>query len=127
MQKSINNEATKVKLLTEVIIDGMKTNKAEDIVLLDLTKIDNAVCKYFVICTGTSSTHIDGIAGSITRTTRNELKERPWHVEGKGTNEWVLLDFVDVVVHVFSKELRNYYDLEELWADALRLDVKNDD
>ena len=127
MQKKINNEATKVKLLTEVIIDGMKTNKAEDIVLLDLTKIENAVCKYFIICTGTSSTHIDGISSSITRTTRNELKERPWHVEGKGVNEWVLLDYVDVVIHVFSEDLRNYYDLEELWADAVRLDINNED
>jgi len=122
MRKKI--ESKNATLLTEVVIEGMKNNKAEDIVLLDLGGIENAVCKYFVICTGKSSTQIEGIANSIVRTTREELKERPWHQEGKGTSEWILLDYVDVVIHVFSKELRAYYELEELWADAKRTEIE---
>lgn len=104
--------------LSEVIIEGIQENKGEDIVLLDLRDVENAVTKFFIICTGTSSTQIEGIANAVVRNTRKVLKEKPWHQEGKGVNEWVLLDYVNVVVHIFSEEKRGYYDLEELWADA---------
>lgn len=104
----------------------MKDNKANDIVVLDLRKVKNAVTDFFVICTGTSSTQIEGIAGSVTRLTRKELKERPWHQEGKGTSEWILLDYVNVVVHIFSQELRDFYEVEELWADAVRREVETE-
>ena len=104
--------------LSEVIIDGIQENKGEDIVLLDLRDVDNAVTQFFIICTGNSSTQIEGIANAVVRNTRKILKERPWHKEGKGTDEWVLLDYVDVVVHIFSEEKRSFYDLEDLWADA---------
>lgn len=116
MRKKI--ESKNAELLTEVVIEGMKDNKAEDIVLLDLSEIENAVCKFFVICTGSSSTQIEGIANAVIRKTRADLKERPWNQDGKGNSEWILLDYVDVVIHIFSKELRGYYELEELWADA---------
>ena len=109
--------------LCEVIVEGMKDNKASDIVVLDLREVENAVTDYFVICTGTSNTQIEGIAQSIIRLTRNTLKERPWHKEGQGNSDWVLIDYVSVVVHIFSRELRAFYDLEELWADAKREEV----
>lgn len=111
--------------LAEVIVEGMKDNKAKDIVILNLKDVHNAVTDYFVLCTGDSSTQIDGIASSVVRLTRKELKERPWHQEGKGTSQWVLLDYVNVVVHIFSEELRTYYDVEEMWSDAEKTIVPN--
>ncbi len=114
------------ELLSKVIVEGMMDNKAKDIVVLDLREVENAVTDFFVIGTGDSSTQIEGIASSVTRLTRKELKERPWHQEGKGTSEWVLLDYVSVVAHVFSQELRDFYEIEEMWADAKRTEIDTD-
>jgi ribosome-associated protein len=111
--------------LCDAIVEGMQENKAKDIVVLDLREISNAVCDYFVICSGESSTQVDGISSSVTRFTRKELKEKPWHIEGKTSSEWVLLDYVNVVVHIFYKDARPFYDLEDLWADAKRTDIPN--
>jgi ribosome-associated protein len=116
---------TNSKLLCDTIVEGMQENKAKDIVVLDLRDISSAVADFFVICTGDSSTHIDGITSSLIRYTRNNIKERPWHVEGKGINEWVLIDYASVVAHVFYPSTRDFYDLEDLWADAKRVDVPN--
>lgn len=113
------------KILCDTIVEGMQENKAQDIVILDLRHIEAAVADFFVICTGESSTQIDGITSSVLRHTRKEIQERPWHVEGKGTSEWVLIDYVSVVGHVFYKDARTFYDLEDLWADAKRSDVPN--
>jgi ribosome-associated protein len=111
--------------LCDAIVEGMQENKAKDIVVLELKGISNAVCDYFVICSGESSTQVDGIATSVTRHTRKELKEKPWHIEGKTNSEWVLLDYINVVAHIFYKDARPFYDLEDLWADAKRTDVPN--
>jgi ribosome-associated protein len=111
--------------LCDAIVEGMQENKAKDIVVLDLREISNAVCDYFVICSGESSTQVDGISSSVTRFTRKELKEKPWHIEGKTSSEWVLLDYVNVVAHIFYKDARPFYDLEDLWADAKRTDIPN--
>jgi ribosome-associated protein len=112
-------------LLVKAIVEGMQENKAKDIVILDLRKLNSAVCDFFVICSGDSSTHVDGIANSITRFTRKELKEKPWHIEGKTNSEWILLDYINVVSHVFYKDARNFYELEDLWADGIRTDIPN--
>ena len=111
--------------LCDAIVEGMQENKAKDIVVLDLREISNSVCDYFVICSGESSTQVDGISSSVTRFTRKELKEKPWHIEGKTISEWVLLDYVNVVAHIFYKDARPFYDLEDLWADAKRTDIPN--
>lgn len=113
------------KELCDAIVEGMQENKAKDIVVLDLREIANAVCDYFVICSGESSTQVDGISSSVTRHTRKELKEKPWHIEGKTNSEWILLDYINVVVHIFYKDARPFYDLEDLWADAIRTDIPN--
>ena len=113
------------KELCDAIVEGMQENKAKDIVVLDLRKISYAVCDYFVICSGESSTQVDGISSSVTRHTRKELKEKPWHIEGKTNSEWILLDYINVVVHIFYKDARPFYDLEDLWADAIRTDIPN--
>lgn len=104
-------------LITE-IIDGMEDRKAQGITVMDLRDIDNTICNFFVICEGTSNTQVNAIAEHVEETTRQNLREKPWHVEGKDTAQWVLLDYVDTVVHVFQKEIREYYDLEGLWGDA---------
>ena len=113
------------KILCDTIVEGMQENKANDIVVLDLRKIPNTVTDFFVMCSSESSTQIDGITSSVLRHTRSEIQERPWHVEGKGTSEWVLLDFVSVVAHVFYKDARHHFDIEDLWSDAIRTDIPN--
>lgn len=113
------------KILCDTIVEGMQENKAKDIVVLDLREIDNAVCDFFVIASGDSTVQVDGISSSVQRYTRKELKEKPWNVEGKSNKEWVLLDYVSVVAHIFYKETREFYDIEELWADAKRTDIPN--
>lgn len=113
------------QVLCDAIVEGMQENKAKDITVLDLRGISNAVCDFFVICSGESSTQVDGISNSVTRFTRKQLQEKPWHTEGKTNSEWVLLDYINVVAHIFYKEARPFYDLEDLWADAKRTDIPN--
>jgi len=111
--------------LCDIIVEGMQKNKANDIVVLDLRAIGSAVCDFFVICSGDSSTQVDGITDNVIRHTRIELAEKPWSIEGKNNSEWVLMDYVNVVAHVFYKETRAFFDLEDLWADAERTNVPN--
>ena len=113
------------KLLCDTIVEGMQENKANDIVVLDLREIPSAVCDFFVICSGDSNTHIDGISSSVTRETRTKLKEKPWNTEGQKNKEWILIDYVNVVAHIFLRETREFFDLEDLWADAKRTDIPN--
>jgi ribosome-associated protein len=120
IKKDVNSQ-----VLCDAIVEGMQENKAKDIVILDLREISNSVCDFFVICSGESSTQVDGISTSVTRHTRKELSEKPWHIEGKTNSEWVLLDYINVVAHIFYKDARPFYDLEDLWADAKRTDIPN--
>jgi len=106
------------KLLAESAVKGMQEVKGLDIRILDLTNIPGAVCDYFVVCHGESNTQVEALAKSVERETRTSLGEKPWHKEGNENAEWILLDFVDVVVHVFYKEAREFYNIEGLWADA---------
>ena len=104
--------------LIALIIHGIEEVKGLDINLLDLREIENTVCDYFVICNGTSNTHVNAIVSSIRKTVSKEIKDKPWHVEGSDNAEWVLMDYVNVVVHVFQKHVRDFYDIEGLWGDA---------
>lgn len=106
------------KLLIEKIIEAIKDTKGEDIKLLDLTKIENSAADYFIICSANSNTQVNAIAGNIEKKVRNELKNRPWHVEGTENAMWILVDYISVVVHIFQKHIREFYDLEDLWSDA---------
>lgn len=104
--------------LIALILDGIEEVKGQDINLLDLRDIENTVCDYFLICNGTSNTHVNAIVNSIQKTVSKASKDKPWHVEGSENAEWVLLDYVNVVVHVFQKHIREFYDIEGLWGDA---------
>ncbi|MFK7787248.1 MAG: ribosome silencing factor [Crocinitomicaceae bacterium] len=123
MSKEIQDNDS--QLLSETIVEGMQENKAKDIVVLDLREIESSVCDFFVICTGDSSTQVDGISNAIVRHTRKTLSEKPWAMEGQKNSEWILMDYVSVVAHVFYHETRAFYDLEDLWADAKRTDIPN--
>lgn len=104
--------------LIALIIAGIDEVKGLAINLLDLRKIDNTVCDYFIICNGTSNTHVNAIVSSIQKTVSKATRDKPWHVEGADNAEWVLMDYVNVVVHVFQKHIREFYDIEGLWGDA---------
>jgi len=100
------------------ILAGIDEVKGQDVLLLDLRDIENTVCDYFIICNGTSNTQVKAIAGSIRKMVSKALGDKPWHVEGEDHAEWILMDYVNIVVHVFQKQIREHYDIEGLWGDA---------
>jgi ribosome-associated protein len=104
--------------LISVIISGIEDVKGNEISILDLREIENTVCDYFIICEGTSNTQVNAISNSIQKKVSKTLKDHPWHVEGEDNAEWILIDYVNVVIHVFQKHIRDYYDIESLWGDA---------
>lgn len=112
------NKHTQKQLLIDKIVEAIQDTKGEDINIFDLTNIENSVAETFILCSGNSNTQVNAISGNIEKKVRNEVKERPWHVEGTDNAMWVLMDYVSVVVHVFQKQTREYYDIEELWGDA---------
>jgi len=104
--------------LITTIISGIEDVKGKETVILDLREIDNTVCDYFIVCEGSSNTQVNAIVGAIQKKVSKELKDKPWHIEGEDNAEWILMDYVNVVVHVFQKHIREYYDIESLWGDA---------
>ena len=102
----------------EQIIETLNKNKGVNIVKIDLRRIENCFCSFFVICHGTSGTHIAGLTDAVEEKVREDLDERPFHIEGLNAAQWVVVDYGDIVVHIFEKELRDYYQLEDFWADA---------
>tara|TARA_B100000470_G_C19518092_1_gene270569 strand:- start:45 stop:422 length:378 start_codon:yes stop_codon:yes gene_type:complete len=108
----------KSDVLVKAIIDSIKQHKGKEVISLDLRGIETAVCDFFIICHGTSNTHIASIAENIRKKISKQMKEKPWHTEGEANKEWVLMDYFNVVVHIFNKEKRDFYKLEDLWADA---------
>ena len=105
-------------LLIGLIIKGMEKIKGENINLLDLRNIENAFCDYFVICDGNSNTQVNAITNSISKIVSKEIMEKPYQIEGVENAEWILMDYINVVVHIFQKHKREYYDVENLWGDA---------
>ncbi|WP_337044547.1 ribosome silencing factor [Emticicia sp. 17c] len=104
--------------LCRLVVHGMLEKKAANIVVMDLRNVKNAITDFFVICSGNTDTQIDAIATSIDEEIFKASRLHPWHQEGKQNKEWILLDYVDVVAHVFRKDRRKFYDLESLWGDA---------
>lgn len=119
------NQKVDSSRLSSYIADCMENKKAEEIRIIDLKKIKNSVTDYFVLATGNSNIHVDSIADGIEADVYKKYKERPWKKEGKDNSEWVLIDFVNVVAHVFDEEKRNLYNLETLWGDGIIKDFKS--
>jgi ribosome-associated protein len=113
----VNTDAG-LEQLHQIIVDAIQDRKGVNIVSLDLRSIEDSVADYFIICTGEASTQIKSIADNVELEVRKKLKEKPWHIEGTQNLEWVIVDFVNVVVHIFKKDIREFYKLEDLWSDA---------
>jgi len=110
--------------LITTVLNGIEDVKGQNINILDLRELENTVCDYFIICEGTSNTQVNAIVNSIQKKVSKEIKDKPWHIEGSSNAEWVLMDYVNVVVHVFQKHIREYYDIESLWGDAKTIEIK---
>ena len=111
----LENKSSK---LVEIIIKGIQEKKGKDIISINLKNLKHAICDYFVICHGNSTRQVDAIANSIEEEVKKATSENVWHKEGYGNAQWILLDYSDVVVHVFQEETREFYNIEGLWADA---------
>jgi len=113
---------TKIKgnsdILAELVVKGMQEKKASDICVINLKSLQNAVSDYFVISSANSDTQLDAIARAVEEEVFKITQQNPWQSEGRTNKEWILLDYVDVVVHIFLKDKREFYALEELWGDA---------
>ena len=112
------NDSLKIKGLVDVIVKSMQEKKAENVTIIDLRNIDNSVCDFFVISNAKSNTQVNAIADSVQKETLEILGDKAWHKEGTETAEWILIDYVNVVAHIFQTPTREFYALEELWGDA---------
>lgn len=117
-------DENKTEQLIKTITEAMLERKARDIVQLDVREV-TTLANYFIICHGTSETQIAAIANHVDDQTRTVCGEKPWRREGLEGRKWIVLDYVDVVVHVFSEEYREYYDLEKMWSDAVRTEIRD--
>lgn len=122
-KKAVASKPLKIKkdaiqLLADAAVEGILEVKGRNISILNLTTIHNRVCDYFIICQADSNTQVSAIAGSVEEIVKKLTGERPYRKEGLQNSEWVLIDYVTVVVHVFQSQIRNFYNLESLWADA---------
>ena len=107
------------KQLADAIVDGMQDKKGLNIVVMDMRKVRGAITDYFVICSGTSDKHVQALSDTVWEEARVKLNDKPINIEGRTKGEWILMDYVNVVVHVFLEEKRRFYDIESLWADAV--------
>jgi len=122
-----NTRMEQVQQLVNTITKGIQEKKGRDITIIDLRKIEGAITAYFVICQASSPTQVDAIADSVEEQVRIKEQEKPTNVIGKDNCQWVAMDYIDVIVHIFLPEARSYYDLENLWKDAEQTDVPNID
>ena len=114
MLNNIDNASS----LIDEIIKGIENVKGEESQVMDLNNIENTPCKYFVICSGNSNTQVMAIVNSIIKKVSKKIQEKPFHTEGLEAAEWVLIDYINVVVHIFQRKTREFYNIEELWGDA---------
>jgi len=111
--------------LADLVVKGMQEKKASDIVVMDLRQVKNAVADFFVLCSGNSDKQLSAISDSVDEVVYKDLKENPWHSEGRNNKEWMLLDYISVVVHIFKKDRREFYALEKLWGDAKTTQIED--
>jgi ribosome-associated protein len=114
----MKKKADGTDVLLGSIIKGIFEKRGQNVLKIDLRKLENRITDYFVICHAGSGTQVSAICDSVDDTVRKEIGEKPMHIEGLDNCFWVLLDYGDVIVHVFLEEYRNFYNLESLWADA---------
>jgi ribosome-associated protein len=115
-----------IETFVEHIIEGIEEKKGKEIVTINISKLQNTVCQYFIVCHGDSTTQVNAIAQSVEFTMEERANEKVWKKQGFENCQWVVLDYVDVVVHIFLKEAREYYNLEGLWADGKLTTINNE-
>ena len=113
--------------LKDAIIEAIKQKKGHNIVVIDLTVNEQAIADYYIICHGNSTSQVDALADHVERFTRTETGEHPLHVEGQQNAQWILVDYGDIVVHIFQEEIRHFYNIEDLWADAKKEVIESED
>ena len=113
------------EILLASIIKGIHEKKGQNVLKIDLRKLENRITDYFIICHASSTTQVDAICDSVEDIVRRDAGEKPLHLEGLDNCFWVLLDYGNVIVHVFLEEYRNFYNLESLWADAIILTMED--
>jgi len=121
----LENKPIDTAALTELIVDSIQDIKGQNIVMLDLRELDDAPTDYFIVCEGESTTQISAIANNVIKRVKEEAGLKPSHLEGKTFSTWVLVDYFDVIVHVFYPETRQFYELEDLWGDAKSTEYQN--
>jgi len=114
----MNSDSATPERLRDIVVNSMLEKKGLDVISMRLTDVAGSVCDYFVVCHASNRNQTEAIADSVQEAVAKELRYKPWHKEGKENAEWILLDYVDVVVHIFLEETRKFYNLEKLWADA---------
>lgn len=113
------------KALVDSIVEGIKEKKGKNIVIIDMANVDDSICNYMVIAEGNTPVQVEAIQDSVLDTARIQTGEKPLHTH-IGNGEWVAMDYVDVMVHIFVPTLREFYNIEQLWADAKQIRVEND-
>jgi ribosome-associated protein len=113
--------------ILKYVVMAMQDKKAKDIISLDLSNIKDSISTYFVICQAPSTTQVDAIYKNVVEKVQEYCSTKPFHIEGYTNSEWILIDYFDVVVHIFRNDIRAYYRLEELWADAVLKRYESDD
>ena len=107
------------------IVEGIQERKGERIVVVDMSDLQEAPCSYFVICEGNSKVHVGAIAQSIKDWVRDEVKVKPYAIDGLENSEWIAMDYGQIIVHVFQRASREFYDIEHLWEDAELTEIES--
>ena len=110
--------------LLQAIIKGVKSIKGNNIVSLNFKDIENSICDFFIICSGTSNTHVKAIQENVRKKVQKSVKQKPWHIEEDDAANWILMDYSDIILHIFQEETRIFYSLEELWGDTKMISYK---
>ena len=113
-----NTSTATDEALVNVIIEAIQEIKGHNVLKIDLKEVKNSICDYFIICDGDSNTQVNALAENVERLTYQRLQHPPHHIEGRENSEWILIDFFSVIVHVFQKDQRAFYKLEDLWSDG---------
>lgn len=119
-------ETQEQAILKNIVVEAIKEKKGKEIVVLDLNNLQQSIADYFVICHAESNTQVDAIANNVERQARTEIQEHIIHKEGTDNSQWILLDYGNVVVHVFQETFRRFYNLEDLWVDANKELIKDE-
>ncbi len=122
----MSKKAKKTNVVLDAVLEGIKRIKGKNIKLIDLNTIHHTECGYFIVCHGTSTTQVNSIAHSVEDTVKELTGENPWHRDGYKNALWILIDYGDIMVHVFQEQTREFYNIEGLWADAKIIDIEED-